>query len=322
MHYPPLIKEIGRGAKGARSLNETQAEAMFAAMLAGSVPDMELGAILLSMRIKGESDVEMLGFKRALDAAVARVVPPDGPRLVAIPMYNGARRQPNLMPYVARRLAQLGVPVLIHGHFDFDARIDPFALLAALELPLQQSAAEAQAALAARGLAALHVSALAPGLARLLALRPRLGVRNSGHTMVKLLDPAPGRSVRLVAVTHPEYLERMQSFLAADGGRALLMRGTEGECYANPRRRPQLTAGVDGQIQVLFAAEEGGAPPLPGMPDDGATGPNAELIRQMLAGRHAVPQPLIDQIACCLWLSGRCASLSDALALASAPASA
>ena len=43
----------------------------------------------------------------------------------------------------------------------------------------------------------------------LMALRPRLGVRNSAHIMAKLLDPAPGRSLRVVAVTHPEYLDSM-----------------------------------------------------------------------------------------------------------------
>ncbi|MBL8485444.1 MAG: DNA-binding protein YbiB [Rhodocyclaceae bacterium] len=316
MHYPPLIKEIGRGAKGARSLGADQAQAMFAAMLAGSVPDMELGAILLSMRIKGESEVEMQGFKRALDAVAPQLAVPPGPRLVVIPMYNGARRQPNLMPYVALRLVELGVPVLIHGHFDFDTRIDPFALLAALDLPLQQTVEQAEQALASRGLACLHLSALQPGLARLITLRPRLGVRNSGHTMAKLLDPAPGRSVRQVAVTHPEYLQRMEAFLAADGARALLMRGTEGECYANPRRRPQLTASVDGRIEVLFKAEEGGAPPLADMPEDGSTAANADLVRALLAGRRAVPPPLLDQIACCLWLAGRCDSLDSAAALA------
>ncbi len=47
-------------------------------MLDGAVPDMELGAILLSMRIKGESDDELLGFKRALDAAHAPVRLPGG----------------------------------------------------------------------------------------------------------------------------------------------------------------------------------------------------------------------------------------------------
>ena len=49
----PLIREIGRGARGARDLGRERAQAMFAAMLDGEVPELELGAILVAMRIKG-----------------------------------------------------------------------------------------------------------------------------------------------------------------------------------------------------------------------------------------------------------------------------
>jgi hypothetical protein len=73
-------------------------------------------------------------------------------------------------------------------------------------------------------------------------------VRNSAHTLAKLLDPAPGHSVRVVSVTHPEYLERMHAHLVAQGGVALLLRGTEGEAFANPAAarasKPSPTAGL------------------------------------------------------------------------------
>ena len=63
----PFIKEIGRGVKGARSMSREDARALYAAMLEGRVSDLELGAILLAMRIKGESVEELAGF---MDAAV------------------------------------------------------------------------------------------------------------------------------------------------------------------------------------------------------------------------------------------------------------
>ncbi|MCQ4062417.1 DNA-binding protein YbiB, partial [Klebsiella pneumoniae] len=84
----------------------------------------------------------------------------------------------------------------------------------------------------------------------LLSLRPQLGVRNSGHSMTKMIDPMPGRRVRVVQVTHPEYLEKMTQFLRLDGGRSMLMRGTEGEAYANPARRPQIIGFIDGVESV------------------------------------------------------------------------
>ena len=50
----PFIREIGRGKKGARDLSRDDARALYAAMLEGRVSDLELGALLIGMRIKGE----------------------------------------------------------------------------------------------------------------------------------------------------------------------------------------------------------------------------------------------------------------------------
>ena len=52
MSYAPFIKEIGRGPKGSKPLTIDQAESLFGDMMDGRVPDLELGAIILSMRIK------------------------------------------------------------------------------------------------------------------------------------------------------------------------------------------------------------------------------------------------------------------------------
>ena len=303
MTYPILIKEIGRGARGAKPLTRDQAETLFADMLDGAVPPLELGAIVLSMRIKGESLEELIGFKHAMDARTAQVKVPAGRRCVILPTYNGARRQPNLMPLVALLLAREGVPVLIQGRHDFDTRVSPFELLAALDITPQADVDAAGVALAAGRPACLALDSLLPGLDALLALRPRLGVRNSGHTMAKLLDPAKGASVRVVTVTHPEYLVRMDEFLRADGGTAMLLRGTEGESYANPRRRPAMQIYVDGALHETIEAASGGAPPTENVPDHPAVADNAALVRAMLEGRAPVPEPILAQVGALAELS-------------------
>ena len=43
MKYGPIIKEIGRGAKGARDLDTAAAAALFGDILDGVVPELELG---------------------------------------------------------------------------------------------------------------------------------------------------------------------------------------------------------------------------------------------------------------------------------------
>ena len=66
MSYAPFIKEIGRGPKGSKPLSVQQAESLFGDMMDGRVPDLELGAIILSMRIKAESTDELLGFQAGI----------------------------------------------------------------------------------------------------------------------------------------------------------------------------------------------------------------------------------------------------------------
>jgi anthranilate phosphoribosyltransferase len=295
MKYDRIIKEIGRGAKGARPLSQDEAQALFADILDGIVPDMELGAILLSMRIKGEELEELLGFEAAMHARCRQIIVPPGPRCVVLPTYNGARKQANLMPLVAQLLARQGIPVLIQGRHDFDSRVSPFELLAALDIPCAASLNEAAQSLQSQKIACLPVDMLCPGLDRLLSLRPRLGVRNSGHTLAKLLDPAPGRSVRVVAVTHPEYLLRMEEMLQHEQATALLMRGTEGEAYASPRRRPRLMGFVRGECSELFAQESLEAPAP--VEEACSIANNAAAVRAMLAGTQPVPQAILDQVS-------------------------
>ncbi|MFT7723828.1 MAG: DNA-binding protein YbiB [Roseateles sp.] len=306
MDYAPLIKELGRGARGARDLTPAQAQTLFGAMLDGAVPDLELGALLIALRVKGESPGEVAGFLAAMQARTAGLRAPDGPRTVLLPSFNGARKQANLMPLVARLLAREGVPVLVFGRHDFDSRVSPFALLDALGLPASPTLGEAERRLRDERLAVLPLHRLNPGLDALMALRPRLGLRNSAHSLAKLLDPfPPGRGVRVVAVTHPEYLASMATVLpalTAHGGRALLMRASEGEAYAHLRRKAHLIGFADGAATPLHPADSTDLDwPLP---PQCAPAENAALVRAMLDGTEPVPTRIAEQVAALRRLAG------------------
>jgi anthranilate phosphoribosyltransferase len=292
------VREIGRGAKGARDLSRDDAQLLFGAMLDGTIDALQLGALLIGLRIKGESDEELIGFKAALDARTPQLslaVPQ--PRLVVIPSYNGARRHANLMPLLACLLAREGIPVLIHTRYDFATRVNPSALFAALNIPNANSLAAANDLLNQQRIACIDLSVLLPKLDTLLALRSRLGLRNSAHTLVKLLDPLRGASVRVVAVTHPEYVSKMREFLCRDAAYALLLRGTEGEAYANPKRRPQIESFVAGNHRIACLAEEASGMLVDEWQDGADNLASAALIRAMLAGEIAIPEPILQQVA-------------------------
>jgi anthranilate phosphoribosyltransferase len=314
MDYKAIIKEVGRGAEGATDLTQEVSLELFEAMLNGHVPDLELGALLIAFRIKGESEAELLGFYHAMQQHLCLLRPPAEKILpVVIPSYNGARRNANLTPLLALLLARLGLKVLVHGVTQDPTRVTSAEVFTELNVPHAANRSQAQAALDKDGMAFIPVATLSPALERLLALRWRLGLRSSAHTLAKLADPFAGNCLRLIGVSHPEYLDRMANFFRDTHSHALLLRGTEGEVYANPRRRPQMEHFRSGERAVLLEAEQGTVTALPELPAASDAVTTARWTRQALAGEIPVPTPILEQVACCLYASGKCSSLDEAL---------
>jgi len=236
------IKEIGRGVNGARALPREDAQALFDAMLAGRVSDIELGAVLMAYRIKGEAPHELAGMLEAAHAHCQPLAAPADKPVVVIPSYNGARKQPNLVPLLALLLARDGVPTLVHGVRAFAGRVTSLELFEALGVPLASSTQAAQDQLAASShpLAVLPIDVLSPAISALLDKRSIIGLRNSSHTIVKMLQPVgqhtPGEALRLYSYTHPEYRETLTDYFSHEPANVLLGRGTEGEVVADARR--------------------------------------------------------------------------------------
>lgn len=305
-----LLRELGRGARSSRAISREQACALFSAMLAGEIDDLRLGALLLAYRIKAETAGELAGMLNAAQAVLTPIAVPTGAAPVVIASYNGARRLPNLVPLLALSLAGRGVPVLVHGDAtDGYGRIGTASVLAALGIEASESLAAAAGALthgrqrtdAGNGLpiAFVSIEVLSPAMARLLALRERIGLRNSAHTIVKLLDPFVGPALRLVNYTHPPYRDALFELFTehapptAPG--VLLARGSEGEAAADPRRQVETEWLADGRAQTLIEAVRSDgleSVPLPAI-DAIAT---AHWTKQALAGEVAIPAPLQHQV--------------------------
>jgi len=315
MAYAFYIKEIGRGKEDARNLSEDEAYHLFAALLDGGVPEMEMGAILMALRMKGESLSEILGFHRAVEERTNRLEFQSAARPVVVPSYGGARHAPNLLPFVALLLTRLGIPVLIHGALRGEGRVATVYVLRELGILPCVSLGQAQARLEADGLAFVPTQTLAPGLASLLALRSRLGVRNPAHTLVKLMNPLAGASVLMASASQTHSLEIIREFMVAAGSRGLLMQGTEGEAFANPERRPRIEYFADGQREVLFEQEVGPLVGLPHLPQGIDASTSAAWIRRALAGEIPVPLPILHQLACCLYASGYSDTMHEAKAV-------
>ncbi len=291
MGISQYIKEIGRGKDGARSLTREQAADLMGQVLDGTVSDLAIGGFCLAMRIKGETAEEMAGFLDATQARLTRV-PASRRPVVVLPSYNGARKLPVLTPLLALLLAREGLPVLVHGTATETKRVVAAEVLEALGVPAQA----AVPAMEPGAVAFVPTEVLCPGLKRLLDVRREVGLRNSAHSLVKLMNPCAGASLIVGSYTHPEYAVSMAATFELIGANALLLRGTEGEPVADPRRTPQMEAFRHGQRVLVQEAQGGSLAVLPDLPKAIDATSTAAYIQAVMAGRLPVPAPIARQV--------------------------
>jgi anthranilate phosphoribosyltransferase len=279
----------------------------------------------LASLIKRGSVGATVGFLRALAAHGVRLdAPADRPRPVVLAVGDGTRAQPNLTALVALLLARYGVPVLMHGMSrdggsrtaaDSSARaggITSAAVLRELGVLPAGDLADAQSRLVRHNVAYLPTGMLAPRLATLLAEAQQREAGSSLRALAALLDPFGGDGFRVVSVAGPEELPWMREILSATDADALLLCGTEGEPFADPRRQPQLEHFVAGRGSVCVEAETAMVEPGPALPATLDVAVTAAWIAGALAGEHPLPAPIVAQLACCLNGAHRPAAATEA----------
>jgi anthranilate phosphoribosyltransferase len=314
MSIAAYIKVIGRGKEGARALTREHAHDLMSKVLDGRVSDLEVGAFCLAMRIKGETPEELMGFlqattERCIDLRPALSAAPNG--VVLLPSYNGSRKLPNLTPLLAWCLAVRGVRVLVHGPAEDPTRITSSQVFAAGGWPRVRDADHLAACWNAGEPAFVDVADLCPAMAGLLDVRWTVGLRNPGHTLIKLLDPfalnepaadesLTTQRLRVINHTHPEYGESLASFIALSKANALLMRGTEGEPVADARRQPRFDVFLKGarQDELSRAPVDGVLPSLPELPPGREADVTANWIESVRHDPQRVPAAIKAQAEC------------------------
>lgn len=316
MSFARYLREICRDQEDPGGLMEEDAYRLLGAMLDGGVPELDLGALLMALRLKSESVAELFGFHRAVSERLYPLeLPPGNVRPVVLASYGGTRNYPNLVPLLALLLQRFGIPVLIHGTLESCGGLTSAHVFRELHVYPCTSRSQAQQALRSEGLAFVPCAVLSPGLAALLSLRARLGMDNVAHTMGRLLAPFGGEGFRVVGVRSDRERDTVRDFLLGSEARALLLDVTDGEPFANPDRRPRLEYIAAGEAALLFETEAGPVKGLSHPPDTTDVADSARWIRQALAGEVPVPMPIVNQVACCLYGSGYTDDMNQAKAI-------
>lgn len=296
MSIAQYLKEIGRGAAGARALSREASRALMSAVLEGRTSGAENGAFVMAMRMKGETLDELVGF---LDAVHAACIPVQHTRpVVLLPSYNGSRKLPNLTPLLALWLAREGVDVLVHGPLEDPLRVTTACVLHNLGLAPCMHTADIASAWARREPAFVPTGVLCPPLQALLDLRRLIGLRGPGHTVAKMLNPVHGAPVlRLVNHTHPEFGALMSAWAQREAVDVMLLRGTEGEPVADPRRQPRIDTWLSGaqRPDLSIPAQEGVLAELPLLPRATDAASTAVYVQEVISGSRPAPAPLARQ---------------------------
>ncbi len=290
------LKDIGRGAAGARALSTDSARTLMREVLDGRASPAQTGAFVMAMRMKGETLDELCGF---LDAVHERCVAvPSTQPVVLMPSYNGSRKLPNLTPLLALWLAREGLRVLVHGPLADPKRVTTAQILQDLGLAAALQPVDIAQAWARREPAYVPTRLLCPPLQALMDLRHALGVRGPGHTVAKMINPVVGApTLRIVNHTHPEFGALMTAWARRSGADAMLLRGTEGEPVADPRRQPRVDTWLAGHLhpELSLAAQEGVLTELPLLPREIDAASTAVYVQEVLSGMRPVPPPLAHQ---------------------------
>ena len=139
-----------------------------------------------------------------------------------------------------------------------------------------------------------------PTLQTLLDYRQALGVRGPGHMVAKMLNPVVGApALRLVNHTHPEFGGLMAAWAETSAADAMLLRGTEGEPVADPRRQPRVDTWLGGRLrpELSLSAQEGVLTELPLLPRETDAAHTAIYVQEVLSGMRPMPPPLARQAA-------------------------
>jgi anthranilate phosphoribosyltransferase len=211
-----------------RDLDAGQMRALIGALMAGRCGEVETAALLIALRMKGETAAEL-----AAAAAVLRehmVVLETGRDDVLDTCGTGGDGCSTLNISTAAALvaAAAGVPVVKHGNRAISSRSGSADVLAALGVNVEGDVAFARRCLDRAGLAFCFAPHFHPALKHVAAVRRQLGVRTLFNTLGPLANPARA-SYQLLGVGRSELLDSMAGALSILGTRhALLVCGCDG----------------------------------------------------------------------------------------------
>ncbi len=169
-----------------------QAAAAMGEVMDGEATPSQLAALLMGLRMRGETVDELAGFATAMRERVLRVDAPEGTVDVVGTGGDGSGTF-NISTTSALVVAAAGVPVAKHGNRAVTSRSGSADVLDALGVRIDHDAVSAAASLRAHGFAFLSAQLFHPAMRHAGPTRREIGVRTAFNLLGPLTNPAGAR---------------------------------------------------------------------------------------------------------------------------------
>jgi anthranilate phosphoribosyltransferase len=208
------------------SLNVDEAEALMGEIFNG-LTDAQIGALLIALRLKGESASEIAGFAKKMRSSSVRINPQVKGNLVDTCGTGGdASNTINVSTAAAIVTASCGVPVAKHGNYAVSSKCGSANVLSELGINISPKPEEVKASIETLGIGFMLAPLFHPAMKRVGQLRKELGMRTVFNILGPLTNPA-GANAQVMGVYSPQLCEKLANVLKILGTkRALVVHGS------------------------------------------------------------------------------------------------
>lgn len=316
-----MNETIERALDG-EALTAAEAEAVFDRFMDGSASPVEMAALLVALKGRGERPSEVAGGVRALRKAM---IPLDleGDRVIdTCGTGGGSVTTFNISTAAAIVAAGGGVRIAKHGNRSFTSRCGSADVLERLGVPIQLAPDEARRMFEATGFVFMFAPGHHPAMKHVGPVRRELGVTTIMNLLGPLANPAGVRR-QVVGVARPELLRLVaEALLELGHERALVAHGEPGLDELSPLGPTRLLRVEGGTLEELEIAPPDFGWPVWGAEELAGAEPdtNARRVRGVIEGEEggAARAAVVLNAAAAFWVAGEVDRLEDGVARAEA----
>ena len=278
------IKRLAHGA----SLGADEAAAAFGDVMRGEATPAQVAALLMALRVKGESPDEVAGAARALRGAMLTLRADDAASLVdTCGTGGGAVPTFNISTAAALVAAGAGARIAKHGNRSFTTRSGSADVLEALGVKIDVSVESMERTLGEAGIVFMFAPLMHPAMRHVGPIRRELAIPTVMNIVGPLANPA-GAGRQVVGVADMTRLPLIAGALNALGSvHAMVVHGEPGMDEISPLGPTHVIEIVAGQPLREWTIDPGALGFRDATLADLATGEpadNARLIEAVLAG--------------------------------------